>query len=142
MTKIASSHSTNNSGSGVDIYSEESRKKLARLILNLFEHWELDTAAQLNLLGLSPTSRALLSPYKRGVKALANTKDVFDRVSWLLSIHKSLRILYPYNEDLRYGWIKRKNKIFGNKIPLEIMINEGIIGIAKIARYLEFQRGL
>ncbi len=133
--------SSHHSGSGVNVYSEESRKKLARVIMNLFEHWDLDTATQLNLLGFSPTSRALLIPYKKGIKPLPNTRDLFDRVGWLLSIHKSLRLLYPKNENIRYTWISRKNMAFDNQTPLEMMTNEGIIGIAKVARYLDFQRG-
>jgi len=125
----------------LNVYTEENRKKLARLIMNLFSQWALDTASQLNLLGLSSTSRALLTSYKKGTKPLPNTRDLFDRAGLLLSIHKSLRILYPKNEHIRYTWVKRKNTAFDNQTPLEIMKNQGIIGLAKIARFLEFQRG-
>jgi len=133
-------HSSSNAND-IKPYTEENRKKLARLIMNLFSQWDLDTATQLNLLGLSTSSRALLSSYKKGTKPLPNTRDLFDRAGFLLSIHKSLRILYPNNENIRYTWIKRKNGAFENQTPLELMKNQGIIGLAKIARFLEFQRG-
>lgn len=125
----------------LDIHSEESRKKLAKLITHLFEKWGLDTATQLNLLGLSVTSRALLGPYRMGTKPLPNTRDQFDRIGWLLAIHKALRLLYPYNEELRYHWIMHKNRAFHNQTPLELMVEEGIIGLAKVARYLDSRRG-
>jgi len=133
--------SDSSSGDGPDIHSEESRKQLAKLLMNLFERWDLDTSTQLNLLGLSTTSRSLLTPYKKGEKALPNTRDLFDRAGWLLSIHKSLRLLYPYNDKLRNTWIHRKNTVFNNQVPLDIIIEQGIIGLAKVARLLDFQRG-
>lgn len=124
-----------------DLTTEESRSALAKLLTNLFAKWNLSTAEQLNLLGLSPTSRAMLARYRRG-GALANSRDMLDRAGWLLSIHKALRLLFPRNENIRYTWVKRRNRDFDNYTPLEVMMHEGIIGIAKISRYLDMERGL
>jgi hypothetical protein len=118
--------------------SPASRKQLAMMIMRLFELWALDTGAQLNLLGLSETSRALLSKLKKGESPLSNHRDSLDRVGWLLAIHKSLRVLYPQNPELRYDWVNRKNKALNNEAPIEIMTREGILGLAKISRYLDF----
>lgn len=118
--------------------SAASRTQLAMMIMRLFELWDLDTGAQLNLLGLSETSRALLSKFKKGESPLSNHRDSLDRVGWLLAIHKSLRLLYPQNPELRYDWVNRKNKALNNEAPIEIMIREGILGLAKISRYLDF----
>lgn len=120
---------------------EKNRCLLAKMIIQLFKHWHLDTATQLNLLGLSETSRALLSKYAKGTHALPNNRDVLDRAGWLLAIHKALRLLYPHNEELRYSWVLRRNVAFTNMAPLEIMKEEGLIGIATVARYLDFLRG-
>lgn len=110
---------------------------LAQMIMQLFELWNLDTASQLNLLGLSETSRALLSKLKRGDAVLSHQRDTLDRVSWLLAIHQSLRMLYPQNPELRYDWINRKNQKLNHEKPIEIMLRDGILGLAKISRYLE-----
>jgi hypothetical protein len=118
--------------------STASRTQLAMMIMQLFELWDLDTGAQLNLLGLSETSRAMLSKFKKGESPLSNHRDSLDRVGWLLAIHKSLRLLYPQNPELRYDWVNRKNKALNNEAPIEIMIREGILGLAKISRYLDF----
>lgn len=124
----------------VDLESAESRKALATLVIKLFHLWDLDTASQLELLGLSPKSRSMLSKYAKG-EALPSTRDMYDRVGWLLAIHKALRLLYPRNEDIRYSWVNRRNVAFDNLSPLDVMREQGIIGIARVARYLDFYRG-
>lgn len=121
--------------------SKMKRQTLSKLLTNLFAKWELSTQEQLNLLGLSSSSRAILSKYRCG-GALANSRDILDRAGWLLTIHKALRLLFPHNESLRYSWVKRRNRDFDNHTPLEVMMKEGIIGIAKVSRYLDIERSL
>jgi len=123
-----------------DLTLETNRAQLAPLIMRLFEHWELDTAQQLNLLGLSPSSRSMLNRYRAGA-AVPGTRDCLDRIGWLLAIHKALRLLYPYNDRLRYTWVKRRNSAFAERTALDVMTEEGLIGIARVARYLDWQRG-
>ena len=125
----------------VNIENSDARRKLARMVTRLFELWELPTADQLELLGLSRTSRAQLSKYRKG-GALPSSRDMLDRIGWLLSIHKSLRLLYPRNENIRYTWIKRRNQILDDQRPLDIMKHQGLIGIARVARYLDYIRGM
>jgi len=124
----------------IDLSETGHRQKLSRLVTRLFDLWGISSQDQLNLLGLSSTSRAMLSRYRRG-EPLSTSRDVLDRVGWLLAIHKSLRLLYPKNEKLRYSWVSRPNKAFDNLPPLSLMLEQGIIGIAKVSRYLDLQRG-
>ena len=125
----------------IDIESSEARKKLALMVTRLFELWNVTTADQLELLGLSRTSRAQISKYRSG-GAVPSSRDMLDRIGWLLSIHKSLRLLYPRNENIRYTWIKRRNRILDDQRPLDIMKYQGLIGVARVARYLDFLRGI
>lgn len=135
---MALAHAKN---SDIDLASEESRGALSKMVIKLFRLWNLSTADQLELLGLSPKSRAMLARYGKG-EALPGTRDILDRVGWLLAIHKALRLLYPQNEDIRYSWVSRRNAAFHNLSPLTVMKEQGIIGIAKVARYLDHYRGL
>jgi hypothetical protein len=125
----------------IDLSIPETRGQMALLVTRLFERWGLSTADQLNLLGLSETSRSLLGKYRRG-EPLPQGRDIQDRVGWLMSIHKALRLLYPRDENLRYTWVNRRNQMLANLTPMEVMREQGLIGIAKIARYLDFLRGL
>jgi hypothetical protein len=117
----------------------EERQKLAALVTRLFDRWELSTADQLELLGLSPTSRAMLGKYRKGT-ALPATRDMLDRVGWLMAIHKSLRILYPQNPEICYSWIKRRNQMLGNLTPLEVIKEQGLIGLYRVTRFLDYLR--
>ena len=125
----------------INIENSDARKKLARMVTRLFEHWNLPAADQLELLGLSRTSRAQISRYRNG-GAVPSSRDMLDRIGWLLSIHKNLRLLYPRNENIRYTWVKRRNRILDDQRPLDIMKIQGLIGIARVARYLDFLRGM
>lgn len=124
----------------IDLSAPESRKSMAKLTTKLFDLWKLPVSDQLNLLGLSATSRSMLSRYRKGI-AIPNSRDMIERVGWLLSIHKSLRLLFPYNREFRQQWITHRNRMMDNLRPVDIMKEKGIIGIATVARHLEFLRG-
>jgi len=125
----------------INIEGTDERRKLAKMVTRLFELWKLSTAEQLELLGLSRTSRSQLSKYRNG-GALPSSRDMLDRIGWLLSIHKSLRLLYPRNENIRYTWVNRQNQMLNEQRPLDVMKEQGLIGIASVARYLDFLRGI
>jgi len=120
------------------LISDKSRSKLAKMLIKLFDLWDLDTATQLILLGLSPTSRSQLGKYRDG-NPLSFSQDLLDRAGWLLAIHQALRTLYPENPEICYSWIKMRNLELNNLTPIEYMKNQGLIGIAKIARFLQFR---
>lgn len=124
----------------IDLTADAPRRALSKMVMQMFRLWGLPTSDKLQLLGLSPTSRATLARYSRGV-ALPATRDMLDRVGWLLAIHKALRLLYPHNEEIRYSWVSRRNTAFNNFTPLEVMNEQGIIGIARVARYLDSVTG-
>lgn len=125
----------------IDLDNDETRRKLAPMLMKLFEHWELSQKSQTNLLGLSELSRSTLDKYRKGINPLPKSSDMLDRAGYLLAIHKALRLLYPKNPNIRYSWVNRRNRIFDNFTPLEVMQSEGIIGIARVARYLDYIRG-
>lgn len=123
-------------GSELALDDPDNRSKLAKVVMRLFDKWELSQSDRLNLLGLSPNSRQMLSRYAQG-QPLPKQPDLMDRVGLLLTIHRSLRMLYPENADICYSWIKLKNELFGGITPLELMKAGGLLGIAQIARYLD-----
>jgi hypothetical protein len=120
----------------MDLSTAEVRSGLATIITNLFDLWGLSGKERLQLLGLSPNSRSSLKGYRQG-KPLPNRPDLLERVGYLLAMHKSLGLLFPYNADIKTSWIRKRNKAFDNSTPLDLMISEGLIGLAKVSRYLD-----
>lgn len=120
---------------------ETSRQDLARVITVLLGKWELPADQQLALLGMSPQSRKVLAQYRRGDRALPNTRDTLDRAGYLLGIHKALRLLFPADAALRYRWVRVGNGMLSGRTPLEVMLDDGLVGVARIARFVAFQRG-
>lgn len=123
-----------------DFRNREGRAALSKMVTQLFDHWGLSTADQAALLGLSPGSRSTLNRYRKGAP-LSDHQDLLDRVSHLLGIHKSLRIIFPHNRELAYHWTTTPNLRFGGKTPLAIMLEKGFVGLLMVRRYLDFERG-
>jgi hypothetical protein len=107
--------------------------------LNGTSGW-ISPADQALLLGLSAQSRSTVARYRRG-EPLADNADLLARVGHLLGIHKALRIIFPHDRDLAYGWVTTPNRRFGDIPPLEIMRRHGFEGVLAVRRYLDFERG-
>ncbi|MCE0722476.1 MULTISPECIES: hypothetical protein [Legionella] len=118
--------------------SEDVLKRNTQNVIMLFKHWQLKNEEECELLGgISP---AQLAKFKRGTAHISG-RDTIERVGNLLGIHKNLRILYPYNREIVYQWIKGRNQKLHNLCPLDIMLEQGYIGIAQIRRLTDFMRG-
>jgi transcriptional regulator with XRE-family HTH domain len=123
----------------VDVTSREARGRLAAMVTRLLDHWDLTTAEQAELLGLSSGSRSTLARYRSG-EPLADSRDLLDRAGHLLGIHKSLRLLFPHDKDLAYRWMTQPNRRLGAR-PVDLIIELGFEGLLAVRRYLDFQRG-
>lgn len=116
----------------VDLRTKECRTALTKMIMRLFDLWQIpivDQAALLNR-SLSTIRRYQNEGY------FADSEDMQDRVGNLLGIHKNLGILYPYNRDIVYRWISARNQAFDGKTPIELM-RTGLKGIVAVRNYLE-----
>ena len=123
----------------VDLSSREARSRLAAMVTRLLEHWDLASAQQAEVLGLSAGSRSTLGRYRSG-EPLADNRDLLDRAGHLLGIHKSLRLLFPHDRDLAYRWMTQPNRRLGAR-PVDLVIEHGFEGLLAVRRYLDFQRG-
>ena len=121
--------------------NKDKQRGQAQLLMALFDHWALSQVEIANLLGVSTSSRDTLSKYRKGERGISAAQDSQQRAGYLLGIHKALRLLYPRNKELLYGWVNKRNKFFDNLTPLEIMTEEGLIGIARVYQCVNFMRG-
>lgn len=118
--------------------SEDILRRNTQNVIALFNHWQLKNDEECNLLG--GVSAAQLAKFKKGTAHITG-RDTIERVGNLLGIHKSLRILYPYNKEIVYQWVKGRNRKLHNLRPLDIMLEQGYLGIAQIRRLTDFMRG-
>jgi len=123
-----------------DPRSREGRIALAKMVTRLFELWKISTQDQTILLGLSGSGRMSVTRYRKG-GPLADNRDLLDRVGNLLAMHRSLRLLFPHNKDLAYKWVSTPNRAFEGKSPIEIIRQDGFLGLLIVRRYLDFERG-
>ncbi len=121
--------------------SPQDRGALARMVMQLLDHWNLTTMDQAMLLGLAATNRGTLTRYRKG-EPIGTSRDQYERVGHLLAIHKNLRLLFPKNRDLAYRWMSTRNKAFNNLTPVEVIKEWGFAGLLMVRSYLDHTRGL
>ncbi|MCY4050364.1 MAG: DUF2384 domain-containing protein [Gammaproteobacteria bacterium] len=119
------------------IISDTEAEAMARTVVNLFHRWKLtDTQSTILLGGLSLRTWAR---WKTGVVGRI-PRDLSYRLSNLLGIHKTLRIIFR-DVDRAYGWIKRPNKAFGGVSALDVMLGGELVDIIRVRCYLDSIRG-
>ncbi len=99
------------------------------------DRWKLSTDEQIALLG-SPGRSTFFKWKKDGGVLPADTRE---RLSHLLGIWKSLRILFTQDERGE-AWVRAKNRYFDGASALDVML-EGMSGVIRVRRYLDAQRG-
>ena len=120
--------------------SDVERRQQTELIMNLFAKWKLTYKQQAIVLGLSPKTETGIHRYKTGKQYLPQYRDIQDRISYLLAIHKLLRRAYPYNKELAYQWVLTPNEDFNHKCPYALVCENGYLGLVQIKEYLELNQ--
>lgn len=124
-------------------FEEGVRKALTEAYFNLTRHWGLTRKEESLLLGWDYASkRATMDALRKGKSVIDADQDKIERLTDLINIHKSLRILFPDPSDRPrvYEWVKMKRERFGGYSALDIMLSEGKTGIHAIRRYLDHER--
>ncbi|CZG34641.1 TPA: DUF2384 domain-containing protein [Legionella pneumophila subsp. pneumophila] len=104
-------------------------------LTNLVERFDLKESEARILMGDMP--RSTYTSHKAKLN-----RDQKERVSYLLGIYKSLRILFEDGEQAR-TWINRKNDLppFKGLTPKEYMLEGGMVRLADVRKFLDFWRG-
>lgn len=115
----------------------EEASAAARAVIRLFEKWKLSDANAREILGgLAPRTYAR---WKTGHPPRL-TRDLTTRLSLLLGIHKSLRILFS-DPQRAFNWVRTPNDIFDGSAPAEIMAEGSMFALARVRSYLDAERG-
>jgi len=119
-----------------DPVTQEEAAAMFRAALNLFGKWGLTDEQAATLLDMP------LRSFRRwkGEGAGRISRDGAARLSNLMGIHKSLRIMFS-EAQRGYAWIKAGNKAFAGASALEIMLGGELTDIMRVRRYLDATRG-
>jgi hypothetical protein len=104
-------------------------------LINLVDRFNLKETEARILMGDMPRSTYTAHRSKLN-------RDQKERVSYLLGIYKSLRILFDDAEQAR-TWINRTNDLppFNGLTPKEYMLEGGMVRLADVRKFLDFWRG-
>lgn len=107
---------------------------------NIFDRWNCTTEEKLTLLG--GLKKATFYKYLKSPESTNISHDLLERLSYILNIHASLRILFSDPEST-YGWVRKPNNapFFSGKTALEIMLQGRVIDLWNICSRLDAERG-
>ncbi|MCE3285095.1 MAG: hypothetical protein K0R70_1351 [Steroidobacteraceae bacterium] len=102
--------------------------------------WKLDTSQERTLLGNPPASTYF--KWKKDPQAANLSRDVLERISYVLGIFKALEILFP-DPARADAWLTRPNDapMFGGHSALERMLGGNVSDLFVVRQYLDAQRG-
>lgn len=124
-------------GQSAGSYAAHEIEAMQRTVINVFARWGVtDAEAAVILGGIAPKT---FKRWKVGEYGRVN-RDLADRMSYLLGIHKALRIIF--SEPQRgYAWMRRPNDTFGGMTPLDLLLRGGMKDLERLRRYLDSARG-
>lgn len=111
-----------------------------RVFFNIAELWGLSLEQQMRLLG--EPARSTFFKWKKSPNAATLSKDMLERISYILGIYKALQILLPKAESAD-AWIKKPNTApaFGGQSALDRMLSGNVADLYAVRQYLDAQRG-
>ncbi|MBA2711830.1 MAG: DUF2384 domain-containing protein [Tatlockia sp.] len=110
-----------------------------KAVINILDKWECSVEEMQILLGLK---RSTLFKYKSFPENALISKDLTERLSYILNIHAALRILFS-NPDSTYGWVRKPNSapFYNGKSAMDIMLQGRVVDLWAIASRLNAERG-
>ena len=92
-----------------------------------------------DIIPVSDYSQPEIQAMQRAVINIFN-RDLGDRMSYLIGIHKALRIIFA-DAATGYAWMSRPNRAFDGLTPIQLLKRGGMGDLARLRRYLDSARG-
>lgn len=114
--------------------------KALPVVFRILDKWQCNTDEQLTLLGIS--SRSTLNKYKESSGGIRLGVDLQERMSYILNIHKSLRLLFSLDDSI-YGWVRKPNShpFFAGRSAMDVMQGGRVADLYEVATRLHAWRG-
>ena len=110
-----------------------------RAFFRIASAWSLNTAQERALLGNPPASTFF--KWKKGLAGNLS-RDVLERISYVLGIYKALQILLP-DPARADTWVRSPNAapLFHGQSALDRMLGGNVADLFVVRQYLDAQRG-
>lgn len=103
---------------------------------SIMDLWGVGSEEARILLGSPPSSTYYA--WRRGESGRLPA-DCLRRIGYVAGIFKALQILYS-DDRLGDGWIKRPNRYFGGRTPLDRMLGGDVTDLAAVRAYVDAAR--
>lgn len=113
--------------------------KALPVVLRILDKWECTQAEKTKLLDVS---RSTLHNYQKNPEKLKLSGGTLERMSYILNIHKCLRIMFESSESV-YGWVRKPNShpFFNGRSAMDVMLNGNVTDLWQVASRLNAWRG-
>jgi len=119
-------------------FTEEERIELTKMVLAVLNDWGTSEAIQIQLLDLSGDIKPRhMKRYYYDDVPLPDEQQVYQRIEHIMGIAEALRTSYPLNEAAGVVWLNRRNRRFGDRKPIDVMLEDGINGVLAIRTHLD-----
>lgn len=118
-------------------YDEATRLKTANFIMDLFDQWHVPLEDQRTLLGLPDSIRKRHMHKFAEDMPLPDDADVMQRAEHILGIADALRTYFPNSAHARSRFMLSRSKKFSKRVPLQIMVEDGVSGLIRIRSHLD-----
>ncbi|WP_046078084.1 MbcA/ParS/Xre antitoxin family protein [Halomonas sp. HG01] len=118
----------------------EAGRVALKFFFNIMQAWGCSAAEQRNLLG--GIGATTYHKYRK-LPEVRLPRDTMERISYLMGIHKALRILFSNSPEKSYEWVHKPNAAapFNGRSALAYMLQGRVVDLADTRRYLDAVRG-
>ena len=117
--------------------THEERLALTQGIINLLDHWGVEPEGQVAILALPAGTRPGAIRQFRKNTALPDDPEVMERIEHLLGIADALRTAHPRNANMDAIWMNRPNRLFDQRTPVDVMLEDGLSGVIAVRVQLD-----
>lgn len=119
-----------------DTIKPERARVALRTFSRIAELWKLSATEQMRLLGLTPET---YHHHFRLASERQLSRDLLERISYILGIFKNLQILLP--PDAADQWVRKPNRapLFNGSSALDRMLSGNVSDLYEVRKYLDSQ---
>lgn len=117
--------------------SVEERVSLTTTIMQVLDEWGLQSEHIVAVVGLpDKTPKRNIRKFREGA-SFPDTTVVMEHLEHLVGIITSLRTTYPMNPQMGTHWMRRSNRLFNQRPPLQVMVEDGLKGLVEVRSHLD-----